>query len=450
MLLLITGISGPVSYHPTTFVFPPYRHSYGIRKAGPTELFLFMSFKVKFSDPQGLACVRLEAWEDSTDPHDDDELTVYGVNSGQNNIIYNKSMWDLDVYGLHEKDEQRLSQPHGICANSRGDVYVADSGNNRIVRLFNPAHKLEYITAIGGVGDEPGRFLYPLQVALDSHGMLYISDTGNHRIQVFDRENRFQYTFNNFGKMVNPNGLAVTDRNEPYTHQGQNFLVVIDSADQRITKFDLQGKWLRTIRCRDFGFVRAKLEYVSLDYYNQIIITDSWNHCLHKLDHDLNHIVSFGREGQDDFEFNEPRGITQYRRFGQVFVAEKSGAQYYWVGTDLLQLTVENQKEMTYVQFNVTEPSYVSADVLDNEGRFIQRIADHLLVFPLAQQRLKWNGRMGRGIPRFLQKMNYTPSPLVGYGDKLPAGIFRLRIVAESTYSSRSYFERTEEKMFTR
>jgi len=82
--------------------------------------------------------VRLEAWEDPEDPHDDDELTVYGVNSGQNNIIYNKSMWGLEVYGLHEKGEQRLNQPHGICANSRGDVYVADSGNNRIVRLLNP------------------------------------------------------------------------------------------------------------------------------------------------------------------------------------------------------------------------------------------------------------------------------------------------------------------------
>ena len=60
-------------YNPTTFVFPAYKHTYGIRKAGPTELFLFMGFKVKFRDPEGLACVRLKSWEDPDDPHDDDE-----------------------------------------------------------------------------------------------------------------------------------------------------------------------------------------------------------------------------------------------------------------------------------------------------------------------------------------------------------------------------------------
>jgi hypothetical protein len=30
---------------------------------------------------------------------DDDEVVVYGVNSGQHEIIYNTSMWGLDLYG---------------------------------------------------------------------------------------------------------------------------------------------------------------------------------------------------------------------------------------------------------------------------------------------------------------------------------------------------------------
>ena len=61
-------------YRPTTFVFPAYKHTYGIRKAGPTALFMLMGFRVKFRDPQGLACVRLDSWEDPDDPHDDDEV----------------------------------------------------------------------------------------------------------------------------------------------------------------------------------------------------------------------------------------------------------------------------------------------------------------------------------------------------------------------------------------
>jgi hypothetical protein len=448
-LLIFGDNPDSLSYHPTTFVFPPYRHTYGIRKAGPTELFLFMSFKVKFRDPQGLTCVRLDSWENPEDEHDDDELTVYGVNSGQNNIIYNKSMWGLAVYGLYEKGEQRLQEPHGICANSRGDVYVADSGNHRIVRLFNAGHELHFVTAIGGPGKEGGLFQYPLQVALDSYGSIYVSDSRNNRIQVFDRNNQFRYAFDGDRFLIGPNGITVTDMDEKYKYQGENFLVVIDSMNQRINKFNLQGKLLHTIRCRDFGLNQGKLEYVCLDYYNQVLITDSQNNCIHKFDHDLNYIVSFGRKGHDDFEFIEPRGITIYRRFGQLFVAEKTGAQYYWVGTDLQNITIETQKDMTLIYFKVTEPSYVSADILDRDGKFVQRIADKKHLFPLIEHHFNWDGTMGRAIPSFFAQMKYVQSSLADYGKRTPAGLYHLRLIAEPTYSSRTYFERTEERVFT-
>jgi DNA-binding beta-propeller fold protein YncE len=452
LLLLIWGDQpDSPSYHPTTLVFPTYRHTYGIRKAGPTELFLFMSFKVKFRDPQGLACVRLDSWEDPDDPHDDDELTVYGVNAGQNNIIYNKSMWGLGVYGLHEKGIQRLKEPHGICANSRGDVYVADSGNHRLVRLFNAGHELKFVTYIGGPGGLPGFFKYPLQVALDSRGNVYVSDSQNNRVQVFDQQDRFLYAFDAGGNLLSPNGLAVTDLDEKYKQYGggENFIVVIDSTNQRICKFDLQGKLLRTLRCRDFGYPVAKLEYICLDYYNQVLVTDSRNHCIHKFDHNLNYIISFGREGEDDFEFNEPRGITVYRRFGQLFVAEKSGAQYYWIGTDLQELYSASDRDSAFIQFKVTEPSYVSVDILDGNGKFIKRIADKKFLMPLIKHRFIWDGRMGRGLPKFLKQMEYLQSPLTGYGQKVPPGTYRFRLTAEATYSSRTYFTRVEEGTFS-
>jgi hypothetical protein len=185
LLLLISAEDE--NYNPTTFVYPAFKHTLGIRKAGSTELFLFMGFKVKFRDPEGLACVRLDAWEDPDDSHDDDELTVYGVNSGQNNIIYNSSMWGLGVYGLDEDENQLLNRPRGICANKKGDVYVADTGNNRVVRLYNPTDNLQFITAIGSKGKGEGQFQSPHQVALDNMGTLFVSDSGNHRIQIFDK-----------------------------------------------------------------------------------------------------------------------------------------------------------------------------------------------------------------------------------------------------------------------
>ena len=435
-------------YFPTTFVFPAYKHTYGIRKAGPTELFLFMGFRVKFRDPQDLACTRLDAWEDPDDPHDDDELTVYGVNSGQNNIIYNTSMWDLGVYGLYEEGEQRLNRPRGICANSRGDVYIADTGNHRIVRLFNPGHQLGYVTAIGTKGNGEGQFIYPHQVALDNSGNLFASDSGNHRIQVFDNTNKFRYSFNGDGFLQGPTGIALTDSLEKYSNPVDSFIIIIDSLNQRLSKFSLQGKWLKSIRTTDITMSRANLEYVCLDFYNQIIVTDSKNHCLHKFNSDLEYIVSFGREGDDDFEFESPRGIAIYRRFGQLFIAEETGAQYYWVGTDIKDIKTSQKQDTLSASFYITEPSNVTVDILDRDHQFVMRLMHGYRYSQAGQKSLKWNLIVRKPLQRLIENEELELSSITQSGQKAPAGVYYLKFSLEATYSSRTHFVREETKEF--
>ncbi len=152
------------NYDPTTLVFPTFLHTYGIRKATRFHLFLFTKNKVKFNNPQGLAVVKLVSWDDSTTKKDDDEVTVYGVNSGQNCIIYNTSMKSLGIYGLDQNGKERLKEPTGIAANSSGDVYVADTGNNRIVKLHNPGHDLFYVKDVGGWGNRTAYFKKPVLI----------------------------------------------------------------------------------------------------------------------------------------------------------------------------------------------------------------------------------------------------------------------------------------------
>ncbi len=427
---------------PSTYVFPAYGHSYGIRKAGPTELFLFLGLRVKFSNPQGLACVRLNSWDDPDDPHDDDEVTVYGVNSGQNNIIYNSSMWGLGVYGPDQEPPAQLNRPNGICANSTGDVYVADTGNNRIVKLFNPAHQLEFVTAFGDSGSAPGQFDHPRQIALDNTGYLYVSDTRNHRVQVFDRQHNLRFVFDNNRKMLFPDGIAIADSAEMHRYRNDNFIIVIDSSNQRISKFSLTGELIRQTRMSQIGYNKAWLAYICLDYYNQLHITDLENHCLHKFDKDLNHIVSFGSYGSDDHQFIEPRGIAIYRRFGQLFIAEREGAQYYWIGTDILDPGAKETGPGYEISFRITEPSFVSAEIFDHEGGLVKLIADHVFLQTAGSHRLFWDKTAGNYSDKFYQKEAYTASSLVRRGDSVPAGSYRLRLAAEPTYSSRSYFIR--------
>ncbi len=77
----------------TSYIYPPWRHTWGVVRATPFKLRLFLGNKTKFNDPQGLACVRLLSWEDTPPTADDAEITVYGVHSGHNCIVYHRSMY---------------------------------------------------------------------------------------------------------------------------------------------------------------------------------------------------------------------------------------------------------------------------------------------------------------------------------------------------------------------
>ena len=154
----------------TTLVYPPFAHTLGIHRARPSHLELFLGDRTRFDDPQGLAAVKFASDDDPEARGDDFQLTLFGVNSGRGEVLYNSSMQTLAIYGRTGGGRDELDRPHGIAATVDGRVYVADTGNRRVVRLrWDPtARSLSW----SGSWSVPG----PFDVAADTRGDVWVSD----------------------------------------------------------------------------------------------------------------------------------------------------------------------------------------------------------------------------------------------------------------------------------
>lgn len=84
--------------------------------------------------------------------------------------------------GLQTGYAKNTFGPIAIFVDTHGRVWVS-SLNDR-VQAFTKEGK--FLLGLGGTGAEPGQFVRPHGMAMDSKGHLYVADAGNQRIQKFE------------------------------------------------------------------------------------------------------------------------------------------------------------------------------------------------------------------------------------------------------------------------
>ncbi|CAF3485788.1 unnamed protein product [Adineta steineri] len=138
--------------------------------------------------------------------------------------------------GIYGSDSNQLDRPHGIFVDVNLDLYVADSGNDRI-QLFQSG-ELNGITVAGGrFMRETIALSRPGGIVLDAEKYLFIVDTGNNRI-VGSGLNGFRCLVGCYGsntgsysqsnELVSPFGLSF---------DGSGNMFVTDQRNNRIQKF---------------------------------------------------------------------------------------------------------------------------------------------------------------------------------------------------------------------
>ena len=87
----------------------------------------------------------------------------------------------VEVLAVLEGDP--LQDPAGVAVTAQGEILVSDRARHQIYR-FSPDGKL--VGQIGSLGAEPGQFNQPGALSLDGKGNIYVADIGNNRVQVLD------------------------------------------------------------------------------------------------------------------------------------------------------------------------------------------------------------------------------------------------------------------------
>ncbi|MBS4014955.1 MAG: NHL repeat-containing protein, partial [Candidatus Latescibacteria bacterium] len=310
----------------STIIMPPFRHSLGFYRASKFYIDLYLGDEFSIVNPQGLTGSKMEEEDDPATSSDDHILTLFGVNSGTGQILYNVKLTTLKVYGKPGSGNGEFNSPYDIAANPQGEVYVADAGNNRIVKLKYAKSLLSFDRNI------TDSFNYPMGVALDSRRNLYVADTRNNRIVVYDSTGTYRYSWTR--DLSEPTSISVIDKDDIYNYYKEDYLIVIDSDNKRIQKFNLSGQLLAFVHSRMIGLSNAKFMYSAIDYNGNVFVTDMINNQIHKFDRFLNYIISVGRQGTGRVEFVAPGGIFIWKRFGQIFITDQAGGQYYWLATD--------------------------------------------------------------------------------------------------------------------
>lgn len=149
-------------------------------------------------------------WAATTDTSGD----IFISDSGNNRIVEVASGGSssvLNVTGL----TTGLSSPRGIATDNYGNIYIADGANSRIV---------EITTAGAGSVVSTGSLTldYPEDVSLDNAGNLYIADGDDDRIVVIDPAGNSSILLNGSPSFSTPFGVAISPTGTLYVADTNN------------------------------------------------------------------------------------------------------------------------------------------------------------------------------------------------------------------------------------
>jgi sugar lactone lactonase YvrE len=163
---------------------------------------------------------------------------VYIADTGNNRIVQTADILGSNWMSIGKlgTGTKQFTSPWGVALDAAGKVYVSDSGNCRIVRMDNMSG-LNW-TSYGTCGAGTGQFSNPEGLWVDASGKIYVADAGNNRIVRMD-----DITGTNF-TALGTLGTGAGQFSSPaaVTTDAAGNIYVADTANARVVEFsDMLG-----------------------------------------------------------------------------------------------------------------------------------------------------------------------------------------------------------------
>jgi len=200
----------------------------------------------------------------------------------------------LGKFGSSGSGNGQFNSPRAVAAGPGGDVYVADWGNRRIEK-FSPAG--EYLGKFGSQGSGNGQFSSGIGgIAVDSAGNVWASDYAGHRLEKFSPSGEYLSQIAD-AHLSQPQGLAIDPSGN---------LWVVDLGYERLMKFNPAGEYVATIGEGQLYGPQG----IATDAEGDIWVVDSEDNRVVEFDPSGNLIAEFGELGSGSGQFEEPTGLA--------------------------------------------------------------------------------------------------------------------------------------------
>jgi trimeric autotransporter adhesin len=201
----------------------------------------------------------------------------------------------------------RLSSPSSVAVDRSGNVYIADTNNHRIRFISVLTWKVTTLAGNGtkgvlteGVSARTATLSYPEGVAVDFYGNVYIADTRNNRVRVVANTTGIINTLAGAGSCCyNGEGLPATSAylNKPsrvaVDKAGTVYIAEPLNNRVRFIPYNGQGNVFTFVGSRIAGYLGDGNDYrlaevnrpsgIALDSYGNVYIADTYNHAVRKI-----------------------------------------------------------------------------------------------------------------------------------------------------------------------